>query len=617
MHFKTTDLIVTALLLSIISSSSLILSISADPLAQDVKVKAVISETLVSVDDPDFKDYDPSSGNGTIARIIDVNGVKYFQSLVDGVAVPPPDDYLFRYVTKLPEVDTTRHWKLYFRHYIVNLGEVDLENCALDGWHSYLIAPGGSLYGNLWRLYKYNTSSPTLLKARTAIIANTSYIIHNIPSGYRVTFIFSFKTGDTTLDSWVEGGVIGREIIKFKGPNYVLPLMELNRIKPGTVKLTPPKLIEYNFKIINLNDTNSLEIRLEHKFGETTVWEMQLWPSGNQGDIGSTEFTLEPLAERSFNRSLLFPEDKDDHAVLVYFAVLILSGREAPPLMGEIWENLYGVNSYLGIKESWIDTVIRDKEDSRIDLFTVVAPYVSPFSQDIRPYEHYLELRIFDGNYRELLYGPVRIIINGTIKKGDELLVNYTVPVKELSYQSGRYVVQIDTYRKGLPEDMNLARLSIPFHLSLPDLHLRDLTLKEEPKIGTSNTVIVTLENVGESPANDFKVGFYVDDAIMGEKVVSLLPGEAMELTFNWTPQKGRTKITVKADIDHILPESKLEDNQVSKLIIIGWPLLSPYLIIALAAIAAAIIATLYWKGKTKRRGRKKTKTAKRSIEGS
>lgn len=615
MHLKVTCLIITAGLL-LLSVLSLISPVTADPSTRKEKVKAVISETLVSVDDPDFKAYDPSSGNGAIARIIDVNGVKYFQSLVGGAAVPPPDDYLFRYVTKLPEVDTTKHWKLYFRHRIVNLGEVDLENCALDGWHSYLIAPGGGLYGNLWRLYKYNTSSPTLLKAKTAIMANTSYIIHNIPSGYRVTFIFSFKTGDTILDSWVEGGVIGREIIKFKGPNYTLPLMELNRIKPGTVKLTPPKLIEYDFKIINLNDTSSLEIRLEYKFGETTVWEMQLWPSGNQGDIGSIEFTLEPLAEKSFNRALLFPEDRDDHGVLVYFAVLILSGEVVPPLMGEIWENLYGVNSYLGIKESWIDTVIRGKEDSRIELFTVVAPYASPFSQDIQPYEHHLELRIFDGNYRELLLGPIRIIINGVIKKGDELLVNYTIPLKELSYRSGRYIMQIDTYRRGLSEDMNLARLSIPFHLSLPDLHLRDLTLKGELEVGTSNTAIVTLENVGEAPANDFKVGFYVNGVLMEERILSLMPGEAMELTFNWVPQRGRTKITVKADIDHILPEDKLEDNQVSRLIIIGWPMPSPYLITALAAVAAAIIAVLYWKGKTEPRGLKKT-TAEKSVEWS
>ncbi|MEM2865329.1 MAG: CARDB domain-containing protein [Candidatus Bathyarchaeia archaeon] len=565
----------------------------------------MISETLVSVDDPYFGDYDPLSGNGTIAKIIDVNGVKYFQSLAGGEAAPPSDDYMFRYLTRLPEVDATRHWKLHFRHYVVNLGDADLENCVLDGWHSYLIAPGGSLYGNLWRLYKYNASSPTLLKAKTTIKANASYIIHDIPSGYRVTFIFSFKTGDAVLDSWVEGGVIGREIIKFKGPNYTLPVMELSRIRPGTVKLTPPRLIEYNFNVVNLNETSSLNLRLEYKFGETTVWEMQLWPSGNQGEVGSTEFTLEPLAEKSFSMSLLFPEDKDDHGVLVYFGILILSGREAPPLKGEIWENLYGVNSYLGIKQSWITTIVGGRGDSRVELSSVVAPYVSPFSLDILPYEHYLEVRVFDGNHRELIYGPVRIVLNGTIRKGDELLFNYTIPVEELAYRSGRYIAQIDTYRRGLSEDMNLARLSIPFHLSLPDLRLRDLNLKEEPKIRSSNTVIVTLENVGEYPADDFKVGFYVDDALMEERVASLKPGEAVELSFNWTPRRDRAKLTVKADIDQVLPEGRLEDNQVSRLVIIGGglPRLSPYIIIALTAILAAAALALHGRGWPRRRG--------------
>ena len=603
------SLIILILTLSTMFYSSPPLSAAPGPLNQGGRVKAVMSETLVSVDDPDFKAYDSSSGNGTIARIFDVDGVKYFQSLVDGGAVPPPDDYLFRYLTGLPEIDTVKHWKLYFRHRIVNLGDVDLENCALDGWHSYLIAPGGSLYGNLWRLHKYNSSSPTLLKAKTTIIANTSYVIHNIPSGYRVTFIFSFKTGDTVLDSWVEGGVIGREIIKFKGPGYLLPMMELKRIRPGTVKLTPPRLIEYNFTVINLNTTSSLNLRLEYKFGETTVWEMQLWPSGNQGDIGSIEFTLEPLAEKSLNMSLLFPEEKDDHAVLVYFSILILSGVEAPPLKGEIWENLYGVNSYLGIKESWITAAVKGREDSRIEIYAVVAPYTSPFSQDILPYEHYLEFRVFDGNYRELIYGPVRIIIDGTIRKGDEWLFNYTIPVEELGYRSGRYIVQVDTYRRGLPEDVNLARLSIPFHLSLPDLCLGGITLKEEPKIGSINTAAVTLENVGEYPAEGFKVGFYVDDVLVDEEEASLMPGEAVELTFNWTPLKGRTKLTVKADVDRILPEGRLEDNQVSRLIIIGGgPKLSPYLMIALAVLVAAAAIAFYGKGKrTRRRGEAKT----------
>ncbi|MEM1588095.1 MAG: CARDB domain-containing protein [Candidatus Bathyarchaeia archaeon] len=555
---------------------------------QRIRIKVVISETLVSIDDPDFKPYNSSSGTGLIARVVDVDGIKYFQSLINGDADPPPDDYIFRYLTKLPEIDATKHWKIYFRHKIVNLADVDLVNCILDGWHSYLIAPGGSLYGNIWRLYKYNSSSPTVLKAKSTITANTSYIIHNIPSGYRVTFIFSFKTGDTVLDSWVENGVgvIGREIIKFKGLTYVLPLMELNRVNPGTVKLTQPKLIEYNFKVTNLNDTSSLQLRLEYKFGETTVWEMQLWPSGYQGKVGALEFKLKPLETKSLNMSLLYPEDKDDHAVLVYFSVLIISGEEAPPLKGEIWENLYGVNSYLGIKESWINVIINIKEDSKIDLFTVVAPYVSPFSQDILPYEHYLEVRVFDSNYEKLVYGPIKIVINGTIKKGDELLINYTIPLKELGYKSGRYIIQIDTYRKGLIKDMNLGRTSFSFHLSFPNIKISNLRLENKPKIGEPNKIIVTVENSGEAPAKNFKVGLYENNKIIEEKIISLRPGEIINLTFNFTPQTRESKLIVKADIDRVLLEEDLNDNQASKLLTSPWFIISPYILIALITIA-------------------------------
>jgi len=591
--------IIVSLLIALLYFSSPVIVKSS---AQKTFIIAIISETLVSVDDPNFKPYNQSSGNGVIARIVDVNGVKYFQSLIDAKHTPPPDDYSFRYLTGLPEVNTTEHWKLYFKHYIVNLGDVDLENCALDGWHTYLIASGGSLYGNLWRLHKYNSSSPTFLKAKTTAIANTSYIIHNIPSNYRVTFLFSLKSGDAIIDSWVEQGMIGREIIKFKGPNYTLPLMELYRIKPGTVKLTPPKLIEYNFKITNLNEANDLRIRLEYKFGETTVWEMQLWPSGNQGNLGSTEFTLKPLEAKSINMSLLFPEDKDDHAVLVYFGVLILKGEEAPPLIGEIWETLYGINSYLGVKESWVKQIINSKENSSIEVFTIVAPYASPFSQDILPYEHYLELRVFDAHYSKLVYGPVKIIINGIIKKGDEMLVNYTIPLKELGYRDGRYIVQIDTYRKGLFNDMNLARISLPFHLSLPNLRLENLRLADNPRIGVENAVVVTLSNIGEASANDFKVGFYVNNKLLEEKRVSLKPGESTDLTFSWIPQKNKNEISVKADVDGILPEGRLEDNEVSKTIIVGWGIKFYLLIIPAVIIVIVTIVLLYKKKFEKRK---------------
>ncbi len=586
--------LILALFILLISFLSITKPINSDQLTFKEVVKAVIYETLISIDDPEFKPYNSSLGSGVIARVIDVNGIKYFQSLIDGVAEPPPDDYSFRYLTKLPEVDVSKHWRLYFKHKIVNLVEADLVNCVLDGWHSYLIAPGGSIYGNIWRLYKYNSSCPTILKAKSIITANTSYIIHNIPSGYRVTFIFSFKTGDTILDSWVEGGVIGREIIKFKGVNYTLPLMELNRINPGSIKLTPPKLIEYNFKITNLNASSSLRIRVEYKFGETAVWEMQLWPSGNQGKLGALEFTLEPLAAKNLTMSLIYPEDKDDHAVLIYFNALILSGKNAPPLIGEIWENLYGVNSYLGIKESWVKINVDTKENSKVNLFTIVAPYVSPFSQDILPYEHYLEIRIFDSNYKKLIYGPIKIVINGTIRKGDELLINYSIPISELNYKSGRYIFQIDTYRVGQIEDINLARISLPFHLSLPNIKVTGLKLENKPKIGVDNKVTATIINDGEYPANNFRVALYVNNEIIEEKIISLKPSEAKELTFNWIPKTRENKITVKADVEEFLPEETLNDNQFSKLITADWFLISPYLITASIAILAIIVILLY-----------------------
>ena len=554
-----------------------------------VKPKAVIEKTLISVDDPTFGTYDPITGNGTIAKIFDLNGIKYFESLVlDNLIRPPPDDYEFRYLTGLPQVNVTKHWKIYFKHYITNLQELEIENCQMDGWHAYLIAPNGVL----WRLHKYQSESPTSLPPYATIVANTTYQIRNIPE-HRVTFLFSFASGGVAIDSWK----VGREVVKFVGLKYDLPQMILKRISPGKIEIVPPRFIEYSFSIKNLQN-ESLEIALDYKFGETTVWEMNLWPSGNQGEVGSMELTLKPLGSKTINMSAYFPEDKDDHGVLVYFGVTIVRGASAPPLKGEIWENLYGSNSYLGIKGAWVSMGPQGlhSENPTMSLFVVVAPYISPFSKDVLPGDHYVRFKIFDAHYRTLLHGPVDLLIDAIIRKGSEMILNYTLPREFFAHGEGRYVAQIDTFRSGKGIDMNLARVSIPFRLKLPDLSVKELRIVKGFEVGQENKVIAKIENLGHWPASNATIAFYVDGAKLYEKYISIGPGEIAIIEFDWRPERDRALIAVECFLRNYLPDANPEDNKASMLLAAKSEMLDPRLALLLISITVAAILLLTFK---------------------
>lgn len=580
-HLKpTSPAILLALLLMFSTQMPLAKSESKGPMWP----RAVIEETLISVDDPTFGPYDPDSGNGTIARVFDSNGIKYFESLIQSNLIrPPPDDYDFRYLTGIPQVNTSRHWRLYFRHYVTNLREIEIENCQMDGWHAYLIAPDGVL----WRLYKYQAQSPTYLPPNSTAVANMTYLIHNIPE-HRVTFLFSLICGGTAIDSWR----IGREVIKFVGHRYDLPKISLRRMNPGKNEISPPRFMRYSLSIKNAQEED-LDISLDYKIGETAVWEMNLWPFGSQGEIGSMEFTLKPREHRVINMSSYFPDDKCDHAVLIYFGVILLRGAFAPPLKAEVWENLYGSNSYLGIKMAWvsIDPSKAKSNGSGIELYITVAPYASPFSKDVLPGDHYVRLTIFDAHYREVVHGPVDLLIDAAIKKGSEMVLNYTIPKALLHRGEGRYMVQVDTFRRGEGgRDMNLARVSLPFQVRLPDLSIRGLEIADGTA-GPGRRAIAKIENLGHWPAENAAAILYADREKICEKRISIGPGEVAIVEFDLEGVGKWSSISVECLPGGPFPDANPGDNRAILLAKEEGP--GPESALPIAFVSIAVFAIL------------------------
>ncbi|MBS7622685.1 hypothetical protein KEJ39_03310 [Candidatus Bathyarchaeota archaeon] len=534
---------------------------------QTAKLQAVILETLISVDDPDFGPYDAETGNGTIARVYHKDGVKYYESLITGPIAPAPaDEYTFRYLTGIPVVDTVKHWMLYFKHTVQNLGEVTIENCVLDGWNAYVISSDG----NLWRLHKYRTSSPSTLKGGEKLIANNSYQIHNAPD-YRVAFYFTFKSGDVGLDSWEAPRFpIGKEILRFAGSKYSLPLMGLLRLRPGKAELTPPRIIEYLFNITNLRD-EPIRLVVEHKFAQTVSWVLQLWPSAWEGRVGREEITIMPGGTWMKRMVEEYPDDRSDHAVYVYYGVEIVSEEKAPPLIGEIYQNLYGANSYLGLGEASAQLTT---SGGSAEITFLLTPYVSPSSQDVMPYDYNFTITVYDSDYQRIVYGPVSKAVDQKIRKGSDLQVNYRISSEALNNQEGKYVVQVDTFRLSTKAEqpMHLARISLPFWLMLPDVAISTEKIKVRyiPAIGVENTVLVEILNRGRMDVKDFPLEIYVDGALLQSNRLNISAGSSVIVEVPWTPSRNEQTIYVKLDPENTVTESDKTNNEAKTVFTMG-----------------------------------------------
>jgi len=532
--------------------------------------KGVILETLISVDDGEFREYNPLTGNGTVAKIIYREaGYREFTSLIKDNFPPPSGDYFFRYLTGLPVVNTSAHWFLFFKHTLKNTGDVNIENARLDGWHAYVIDENGNEFTSprvLWRLYKYESKAPSSIMVGETVNAVTSYQIHKIPS-LRTMFIFSFLSSDAVLDTWAYQGLIGKEVVRFTGFNYSLPRLELRRFKPGSIILTPPETIEYEFTIANRMRDSSLNASIQYKFAQTVTWEINLWVSAHQGLIGSQEVSLKPLETWSKRLVTEFPADKDDHAVHVYFGVLLISGKEPPPLLGEVWETLYGANSYLGVTAASTKMAYHEGR-AYVELSFNLVPYVSPASMDVMPYEYNFTITVYDQDYNQLIYGPVRKSVDIPIRKGEKLRVTYNIPVEELK-QGWKIMVQVDTYRvTEMVNSMNYARVSVPSLLSLPDLSVNSegVDLYRPMKPGVENVAICRVRNLGISDVKDVRVELLVDDEPVGLQNASVQARSETIVNFYWTPSGDAHKVKVVVDPENAVYEMNEGNNEAERI---------------------------------------------------
>jgi len=146
---------------------------------------AVIKETLISVDDPTFPAYDPNTGKGVIAKIIDKDGqpggLKEFYVMpgVPTTTVPTSDTSNFKYIARiLPKVDSTKHHRIFLKSEVESTGSDPIIHSYIHQWACFA-------NNNWWciRGYRRNKGIYSLLPDETKE-SITSYSISNVPSGY-------------------------------------------------------------------------------------------------------------------------------------------------------------------------------------------------------------------------------------------------------------------------------------------------------------------------------------------------------------------------------------------------------------------------------------------------
>jgi subtilisin family serine protease/uncharacterized membrane protein len=85
------------------------------------------------------------------------------------------------------------------------------------------------------------------------------------------------------------------------------------------------------------------------------------------------------------------------------------------------------------------------------------------------------------------------------------------------------------------------------------------------PQIGENVQIGVSLQNLGAGSVSDLEVMARVDGSLISTKLVSISPGEIINLMWNWTPnQEGLVELTFYIDPNNLLEENSESNNFLS-----------------------------------------------------
>jgi subtilase family serine protease len=127
-----------------------------------------------------------------------------------------------------------------------------------------------------------------------------------------------------------------------------------------------------------------------------------------------------------------------------------------------------------------------------------------------------------------------------------------------------RFEADVDGQVPDLREDNNSASVEVRVEA---DLEVSGIDFTSPPTAGVRTTAVARLTNVGRAPSGGFNVKWFLDGVQVGYgRHASLAPGQISHgnVRFDWRPTPGRHTLRFEADVDHLVPELREDNNSAA-----------------------------------------------------
>ena len=146
------------------------------------------------------------------------------------------------------------------------------------------------------------------------------------------------------------------------------------------------------------------------------------------------------------------------------------------------------------------------------------------------------------------------------------------------SASTGTWTVSVkDDYHGG-------GRTWQPYSIAVRGVNVNDLspdpTFSSEviidpivPQVGENVEITVTVENLGAGSIPDLDVMARADGSLISNQVISLIPGESKQVTWNWTPtQEGQIPLEFRVDPNDLVEETSESNNLLTHMLQVSAP---------------------------------------------
>jgi hypothetical protein len=116
-------------------------------------------------------------------------------------------------------------------------------------------------------------------------------------------------------------------------------------------------------------------------------------------------------------------------------------------------------------------------------------------------------------------------------------------------------------------DNVDYLPLSDEYPVANPDLEISpdDITFSNSNPVEEEKIIVNAKIHVGNIEAKNVLVSFLVDGIYIENKTVSISPSSIVDVSFNWTTEKGKHEIKIVLDPDNLIEEVNEENNEANK----------------------------------------------------